>query len=172
MFVGHFGLGLAAKKSAPAVSLGTLLLAAQFVDLLWPTFLLLGWERVAIEPGITTVTPLNFTHYPISHSLLASIGWGFLLGAIYYAIKRNTKASVIIGMLVVSHWFLDVIVHRPDLPIFPGGATLVGFGLWNSLGGTLVVESLLFFGDYIFTCALQLRKMLLAGMDLRALSCS
>ena len=76
MFIGHFGVGLGAKKLAPKISLGTFFLAAQFLDLLWPLFLLFGWERVTIQPGITKMTPLNFTYYPYSHSLLMACAWG------------------------------------------------------------------------------------------------
>ena len=84
MFIGHFGVGFAAKKVAVKPSLGTLFLAAQFVDLLWPLLLLLGLERVQIDPGNTVVTPLDFIRYPISHSLLAVIIWGLIFGGIYY----------------------------------------------------------------------------------------
>ena len=69
MFIGHFALGFATKRVAPQVSLGTLFLAAQFVDLLWPTLLLLGVERVSIDPALRGA-PLRFEHYPVSHSLL------------------------------------------------------------------------------------------------------
>lgn len=140
MFIGHFGMGFAAKAVAPRVSLGTLFLAAQFIDLLWPTLLLLGVERVRIAPGITTVTPLDFEHYPVSHSLLAVIGWAVLLGAVYFGLRRSPRGAVIIGLAVLSHWLLDLVVHRPDLPLYPGAAQLFGLGLWSSLGATLAVE--------------------------------
>ena len=140
MFVGHFGVGLAGKTAAPRASLGTLFLAAQFVDLLWPTLLALGVERVAIEPGITVVTPLDFVHYPISHSLLAVLGWGLLLALTYYAVRRYPPGAILAGALVVSHWLLDAVTHRPDLPLFPGGEARIGLGLWNSLPGTFAVE--------------------------------
>ncbi len=144
MFIAHFGVGFGAKQIAPRVSLGTLFLAAQFLDLLWPTLLLLGLERVRIEPGITTVTPLAFEHYPISHSLLAVFGWAVLLGAIHFWLKRDRRAALVLGVLVVSHWLLDLIVHRPDLPLAPGSSTLVGLNAWSSLPLTLLLESSLF----------------------------
>jgi hypothetical protein len=140
MFIGHFGLGFAAKRIAPRVSLGTAFLAAQFVDLLWPTFLLMGVESVRIAPGATAVTPLVFEHYPISHSLLAVIGWGVALGAAYALITKNTRGAFVVGALVASHWVLDVIVHVPDLPLMPGVDTMVGLGLWQSRAATLAVE--------------------------------
>jgi hypothetical protein len=114
MFIGHFALGFGAKRWAPAVSLGTLFLAAQFVVLLWPTLLLLGIEHVRVVPGITAFTPLDFTHYPVSHSLLAGVGWGIALGGGYALLRRNRRAAVVIGLLVLSHWMLDFVTHRPD----------------------------------------------------------
>lgn len=144
MFLGHYGVGFGAKKFVPNVSLGTLFIAAQFLDLLWPTLLLLGIERVQIVPGVTRVTPLLFEHYPISHSLLAVIGWGILIGGVYYYLKRSRFAALVIGFLVVSHWLLDTIVHRPDLPLYPGSNILIGFNAWSSLPLTLVIELSLF----------------------------
>jgi membrane-bound metal-dependent hydrolase YbcI (DUF457 family) len=149
MFIGHFGIGLGSKKAAPKVSLGTLFLAAQFLDLLWPTFLLLGWEQVTIKTGSKEMTPLNFTHYPWSHSLAMAIVWGLVVGLIYFLIKRNKSASIIVGLCVVSHWILDLVVHRPDLPLYPGHSTLVGLGLWNYSTAEVIVEGLIFIGGLI-----------------------
>jgi membrane-bound metal-dependent hydrolase YbcI (DUF457 family) len=140
MFIGHFGLGFAAKRVAPGVSLGTAFLAAQFLDLLWPTFLLLGMESVRIAPGATAVTPLIFDHYPFSHSLVAALCWGVALGAVYALTTRNTRGAFVVAALVVSHWLLDAIVHAPDLPLAPGVGTMVGLGLWQSKVATMAVE--------------------------------
>jgi len=145
MFLGHFGLGFGAKKAAPDVSLGALFMAAQFADLLWPTLLLLGLEQVEVQPGATLVTPLNFVSYPYSHSLLALVVWGALFGIVYHVSTRSrTLAGVTLGLLVLSHWFLDVLMHRPDLPLTPSGAARLGLGLWNSMALTLAGELLLF----------------------------
>lgn len=144
MFIGHFAAGLAGKKLQPAISLGTLFLASQFLDLLWPTLLLLGLEHVEISPGISVVTPLNFTHYPISHSLMMVIIWSFLFGWIYQYINKNLAHGILVGLLVFSHWLLDFIVHIPDLPLFPGDSPKVGLGLWNSTIWTILVEGLFF----------------------------
>ena len=146
MFIGHFGLGFGAKRLAPAVSLGTLFLAVQWADLLWPTLVLLGIERVAIAPGATAVTPLDFQHYPYSHSLVALLVWGLLLGALYRLLRRPGLAvPATLAGLVVSHWVLDVLTHRPDMPIGLAAAHRVGLGLWDSLPGTLAVELPVFF---------------------------
>jgi hypothetical protein len=143
MFLGHFAVGFGAKQFAPRASLGTLFLAAQFIDLVWPTLVLLGVERVRIAPGITSVVPLDFEHYPISHSLLAVLGWALLFGAVYFLIRRDRRTSLVLGLAVLSHWLLDWLSHRPDLPLYPGGAR-VGLGLWQSLPATLIVELGLF----------------------------
>jgi hypothetical protein len=144
LFIGHFGAAFGAKRVAPRVSLGTLFLAAQFIDLLWPTLLLLGVERVRIEPGATTVTPLVFEHYPVSHSLVAVLAWAVLIGALHFLVRRQRRAAGVVAALVVSHWLLDLIVHRPDLPILPGSSMVVGLGAWNSLPLTLLLEVPLF----------------------------
>jgi hypothetical protein len=143
LFLGHFGVAFAAKKAAPKASLGTLVLAAQFADLLWPLLLLAGLEKVRIVPGLLPVSPFDFTSFPISHSLAAELGWGVLLGIIYFALQRNAKNALLVGALVPTHWVLDFIAHRPDLPIYPGGPKY-GLGMWNSLPLTLIVEFLLF----------------------------
>jgi hypothetical protein len=144
MFLGHFGLGFAVKKTAPGVSLGVLFMAAQFADLLWPTLVLARLERLDVVPGATVVTPLVFESYPYSHSLLALAAWGVLFAIVYVAATRaRVTAGVAIGLLVLSHWLLDVIAHRPDLPLTLSSSTpRFGLGLWNSKGGTLAVEFL------------------------------
>lgn len=146
MFIGHFAIGLAAKVRAPKPSLGTYFVAAQFLDLLWPFLLLLGIERVEISPGITTVTPLDFVHYPFSHSLLATLAYALVIAVVYYAARSDRAGALLLFGAVASHWVLDAITHRPDLPLAPGASTLVGFGLWQSLAGTLVVETAMFAG--------------------------
>jgi hypothetical protein len=140
MFLGHFGVGFGAKAAAPKTSLGTLFLAAQLVDLLLPTLILVGLESVVIAPGITRVTPLDFHEYPISHSLIAAVVWAALFAAAYYLLRRYPKGAWVCGAAVLSHWLLDLLSHRPDLPLIPGFDARVGFGLWNSLPATLVVE--------------------------------
>lgn len=145
MFIGHFGLAFGAKRAAPAASLGTLFAACQFADLLWPTLVLLGYERVEILPGATRVTPLDFVSYPYSHSLLALGAWAAIGGLVYYAIRRaRISAAITVALLVVSHWLLDYASHRPDMPLTLGGAERVGLGLWNSVPGTLAVELAIF----------------------------
>lgn len=143
MFLGHFALAMATKRVAPRPSLGTLVLAAQLADGIWPLFLLIGWEQVEIVPGLTAITPLRFVSYPWTHSLLALALWGALFGGLYYLLRRDRAGAVWIGVLVVSHWVLDAIAHRPDMPLWPGGP-VSGAGLWYSRPATLVVEFVLY----------------------------
>jgi membrane-bound metal-dependent hydrolase YbcI (DUF457 family) len=144
MFLGHYGVALAARHAAPRTSLGTTILAAQFLDELWPVLLLLGLERVRIVPGLMAASALEFVSYPISHSLVTASGWAVLLGLVYFAVRRDARGAWILGAAVASHWLLDAPMHRPDLPLWPGSRTLVGGGLWNSVPATLAVEFALF----------------------------
>lgn len=113
--------------------------------------MLLNIEKVAIAPGITEVTPLDFEQYPFSHSMVTVIGWAMLLGVIYYFIRRYFTGALVIWCCVVIHWLLDFISHRPDLPIYPGSSLLVGLGLWNSVAGTVLVEGFIFLlGIYLY----------------------
>jgi hypothetical protein len=149
MFLGHYGVAFALKRVEPKVSLGTLFVAVQLVDLLWGVFLLTGWERVRIDPGYTAVTPLQFVRYPITHSLVGTIAWSAVGAAIYYSwptrdTSRHWQASVLVGLAVFTHFWLDVLVHVPDLTIAGEGTPALGLGLWNSVGATLAAELLFF----------------------------
>jgi membrane-bound metal-dependent hydrolase YbcI (DUF457 family) len=146
MFVGHLALAFAAKTRTPRTSLGLLFAAAEGLDLLWPPLLILGIERVRIDPGNTPFTPLAFDAYPWSHSLLMTLVWGLLLGGIVWRRGAGGQAAAWVGGLVVSHWFLDALTHRPDLPLWPGNSPLIGLGLWNSIPATIAIEGLLFAG--------------------------
>jgi hypothetical protein len=146
MFIGHFGAGFAGKRVDPKVSLGTLFMGSQFIDLLWPLFLLLGLERVEVDPGNTAFTPLDFVYYPFSHSFLGVLFWALLFGGVFYGIRRNARGALLLGGLVMSHWLLDLLTHRPDLPLLPWAGPMVGLGLWNSVILTLLVEGLIFGG--------------------------
>ena len=144
MFIGHFAVAFAAKRAAPRTSIGTMFVAAQLADLFWPIFLLLGWEQVRITRNANPFLTLDFTSYPWSHSLAMGVAWGVAFGALYFAVTRYSRGAIVVALLVPSHWMLDLIVHRPDLPLYPGGAARVGFGLWNNPLATVVVEGIIF----------------------------
>lgn len=144
MFIGHYAVALAAKKAAPRVSLGTLFLAVQFLDLLWPIFLLLGMEHVRIAPGNTAFTPLDFYDYPISHGLVPVMGWSAAFAIVYWLVRREARSAWVLAGCVLSHWLLDFLTHRPDLPLAPGVSRYVGLGLWNSVAATIGIELTMF----------------------------
>jgi hypothetical protein len=144
MFIGHYGAGLSFKKAAPALSLGLLFLAVQFLDLLWPTLVLLNIEHVQINTDKSYPVPLIFTDYPYSHSLLMALVWSALFFIVYWLLKRNLRNAFILGGAVFSHWVLDWIVHLPDLPLYPGNSPKLGLGLWQWPAATAVIEGLIF----------------------------
>ena len=151
MFLGHYGVALALKRAEPKLSLGTLFVAVQLPDLLWGIFLLLGWERARIVPGHTAITPLEFLHYPISHSLVGALAWSFVAAALYYSwptrdTSRHWQAAAMVGLAAFSHYPLDVLVHIPDLPLSGSGSVKLGLGLWNNPVATLIAEAVVFGG--------------------------
>jgi hypothetical protein len=144
MFIGHFALAFGAKKLLPNASLGTLFLAVQLADLVWSTFVLSGIETLAVREGVTAFTPLDFIHYPYSHSLAALLLWALAFAALHKSVvRRNAKVSLVLIALVLSHWCLDVLSHRPDMQLAFSGPERYGLGLWNSVSATIVVEAAL-----------------------------
>lgn len=140
MFLGHYGVALAAKRIAPQESLGAMVAGAQWLDLLWPVLLLVGLERVRIVPGSMVASSLEFVSYPISHSLAAVVGWALVGAALYLALTGRGRGAAVFGALILSHWLLDLPVHGPDLPLWPDSRIELGLGLWNSLAATLLLE--------------------------------
>jgi membrane-bound metal-dependent hydrolase YbcI (DUF457 family) len=143
MFVGHLAAALTGKTASRGTSLVWLVAAANLVDLIWPLLLLAGIERVRIDPGNTAFTPLAFEWYPWTHSLAMGVVWGIALAAVARAFGVAASAARLIGALVVSHWVLDFLTHRPDLPLWPWSDRVYGLGLWQSIAGTFAVEALM-----------------------------
>jgi FtsH-binding integral membrane protein len=144
VFIGHFAVAFATKKVAPKASLGTLVIAAAFLDIVWPVLVLLGIERFRIVPGSTAVNPFDFTYYPWSHSLLMTVAWSLAFALVYFASSRDRAGAVWVGVAVASHWLLDFVSHRPDMPLYPGGGEKLGLDLWRSIPATFAVEGLMF----------------------------
>ena len=140
MFLGHFAVGFGSQRFAPRVPLPILLIAALFSDILGPTLSLLGWEHARIAPGRTQFVPLDLYDIPWSHSLLTTVIWATVLALIYWLAQTDVIGSIVIWLDAASHWMLDWITHRPDLPLAPGMAAHYGLGLWNSIAGTMAVE--------------------------------
>ena len=145
MFIGHDAVAFAGKSAARRSSLGTLVMAANWLDLVWPIFLILGVEHVRVRGGDDPFLVLDFYDYPWTHSLVMSIVWSVAFGVVYWIVTRYTRGAIVTALLVFSHWVLDFVTHIPDLPLMPGGRT-VGLGLWKSVAGTLIVEIAIFIG--------------------------
>jgi hypothetical protein len=148
MFLGHYGAALALKRKEPKVSLGTLFIACQLVDVLWGAFLVLGWEHVRMLPDDNPLLMFQFYDYPISHSLVGGLAWSLVAAAFYYSwptrdTSRHWQAAALVGAAVVSHWVLDLVVHVPDLPLAGNDSPKLGLGLWNHFGLSVAVELLL-----------------------------
>ncbi len=149
MFVGHIAVGFAAKPAAPKTSLGWLVLAAVLMDVLVWAFVVAGLEHIAVKPGITATNALDLYDYPLSHSLLMAVVWGALLAGVYYGLRRYSRGALLVFAAVVSHWVLDFVSHRPDVPLAPGIHRYYGLGLYNSRPGMLLVEGLLWLGGIV-----------------------
>jgi hypothetical protein len=147
MFVGHYGVSFAAKKVVPSVSLAVLFLAVQLLDVGWSLLVLLGIERVRIVPGITATNPLDLYYMPFTHSLVAALVWSAAAFGIYrLAVRGSTMpAAAVVSGAIFSHWILDFVVHRPDLPLYDDTAK-VGLGLWNFPAVAFGLEMAVLFG--------------------------
>jgi len=145
MFVGHVALGFVGKTLAPRVSLAWLVVCTQLADILWPVFLLAGIEHARIVPGITAASPLDLYDYPYSHSAGALLVWSVLAASPWLYSRKFREAAVVAGA-VFSHFVLDVVSHRPDVPLVPGSPIVLGLGLWNSRLLSLLVEGALWVG--------------------------
>lgn len=140
MFVGHFAVGLTAKRFEPAISLGMLVLASMLADLLWCVFMIAGIEHVQFKPGMGAANYLVASDIVLSHSLLMDAVWAALLTAVYFLRRRYPRGAWMLFAIVLSHWLLDWISHKPDMPLAPGVHRYFGLGLWSSPPAALIVE--------------------------------
>jgi len=141
MLVGHFAVAFSAKRIAPAISLGTLVFAAMLADLLWCAFMIAGIEQVHYTPACGAANYFVATDIALSHSLAMGTLWAAILAAIFIVfLRRQIRATAIVFAVVFSHWFLDFVSHKPDMPLAPGIHTYLGLGLWNSIPATLLLE--------------------------------
>jgi len=147
MFLGHFGVSMALKGTEKNASLGVLFLGVQFVDFVSPILGLMGIEKVNIVPNFTASTHLEMVYYPYSHSLVAAFFWALGAYLVFrYLLPSNTgnphRVALVVAIAVASHWFVDLLVHTPDLPLFTDSSTKVGFGLWNYQHASYLAEVL------------------------------
>jgi membrane-bound metal-dependent hydrolase YbcI (DUF457 family) len=139
MLVGHLAVGLVAKRVEPRISLGTCVLAVMLADLLVFPLMIAGIEHFDVVSGVESnrVIGRNIVY---SHSLLMDAIWGTLLAAAYFLRRHSLRGAWILWLAVLSHWLLDLVSHRPDMPLAPGIGVVLGLGLWNSIPLTLIVE--------------------------------
>ncbi|MFN2100796.1 hypothetical protein [Altererythrobacter sp. MF3-039] len=146
MFIGHWAPALAAAAAtSKAPRLGTLFVAAQLTDFAFFIFALIGIERMRITPGMTAMNPMDLYHLPYTHSLAGSVGWGIGFAILIFVLTKDRMASIIGGLVVISHWFIDLLVHRPDLTLW-GAPPKLGFGLWNQPVIAMPLELIITFG--------------------------
>jgi uncharacterized membrane protein (UPF0182 family) len=146
VFAGHIGAALAIGRAERRVNVGVFVLAALLLDVALWLFVLLGWERVVIPPSFGTTHQAEFT-FPLSHGLVAGIAWSALAGFVVFAARSSLgaarlRAALLLAAAVLSHWLLDALVHRPELPIAGAGSATVGLGLWQRMPLALAVEAI------------------------------
>jgi membrane-bound metal-dependent hydrolase YbcI (DUF457 family) len=151
MFIGHYGPALAAPALVKTVPLWVLFFAVQFLDIVWGPLILAGIEQVRIVPGFTAMSPLDLHHMPYTHSLPGALALSVLLGAVYGLIARQQRfaGGLLVAAASFSHWLGDLVVHAPDLALWPGGP-VAGFGLWNNLPLALGLEVALVLAGLFF----------------------
>ncbi len=146
MFIGHWAPAFAAAAASPkAPNLAVLFIAAQLVDWAFFAFAILGIEHMRIVPGITVMVPFDLYDMPYTHSLLGGLFWAGGFAALVWLATRNRTGSLIAGLVVLSHWFLDFLVHRPDLTL-AGHPPKLGLGLWNHPPIEITLELAITFG--------------------------
>jgi membrane-bound metal-dependent hydrolase YbcI (DUF457 family) len=147
VFVGHYGPSLAIKAARNSIPLWVLFVAVQLLDVCWSAFVLLGVEKVRIVPGITATNPLDLYYMPYTHSLMGALFWSVAAAVGYHLFRKggDWSPAVLVGTAVFSHWVLDFLVHRPDLPLYDNSLK-VGLGLWNYPAPAFVLEMVVLFG--------------------------
>ena len=148
MFIGHFAVGLGAKKIAPELNLGILFIACQLLDLIWPVLVLIGIEKVSGDPLAAGVMPLNFEYYPYSHSLVMTLAYSLSVGIVTGFVLKSKRIGIVLGLVTSSHWVLDFVTHRQDMPIWFEGPK-VGLGMWNFTFLAVSTELLIFFAGIL-----------------------
>lgn len=149
MFIGHFAPAMVAATHPKAPGLGTLFVAGQLLDFGFFGLALTGAENFRITPGITEMVPLDLYDMPYTHSLLGSAVWAAGFALLIWWFTRNRTGALIGGAVVLSHWFLDLLVHAPDLTL-AGSPPKLGLGLWNYPMIEMPLEISITFGALAF----------------------
>jgi hypothetical protein len=162
MFAGHIGAALAIGRAERSVNVGVFIVAALLLDSLLWLFVLLGWESVTIPADFANTHQAEFA-FPYSHGLVASVVWSALAGMVgivlYSRLQTRWRAAALVAIAVFSHWVLDALVHRPELPLAGSASHAVGFGLWNNMPLALTVETaIVVVGLFLFVSSTKLAR--------------
>ena len=141
MFVGHYAVSLACKRLAPKASLGLLFIAVQFVDILFFPFVLIGIESFVFQENFTESTHFDLEFMPYTHSLVAGIYWSAAVYGLFRLLRQGNRVALVMAIAVLSHWFADLIVHTPDLPLVSDDGVKLGLGLWRNAFLTYALEA-------------------------------
>lgn len=154
MFMGHYSAAFLAKRLAPEIPLPAYFITCQIIDICWGVFVLLGIEKMRLVPNITASNSLDLYFMPFSHGIPAALMWSILAALVFWccakASPQRTRTALVIGVVVGSHWILDYVVHRPDLPVWYDGLK-VGFGLWDYRLPALLLELAILWGALWFS---------------------
>ncbi|HEY0847488.1 MAG TPA: hypothetical protein VGE12_19140 [Noviherbaspirillum sp.] len=152
MFIGHYSAAFVAKRIAPAVPLPVYFVACQLIDLFWGTLVLLGVEKLRVIPNFTRSNGLDLYFMPYTHSLSSALLWSASAALLFWlctpALAQRSRAAMVIGFAVASHWMLDLLVHIPDLPLW-FNSFKVGLGWWNYRVFALLLELVLLWGSVL-----------------------
>ena len=164
MFIGHFAPALVAATHRQAPSLPILFFGAQLVDWAFFAFLLTGHEAMRVTPGISVMNPMDLYHMPYTHSLLGSTLFAATFGGLVALVTRRAMAGMLTAAVVLSHWFLDWLVHIPDLTLV-GEPPKLGLGLWNYPYVEIPLELAITFGAlWLYARALKPKTLPLAAL--------
>ena len=154
MLIGHYSAAFLAKRMAPQVPLPVYFAACQLLDIFWAVFVMLGVEKLRLIPGFTASNPLDLYFMPYTHSLPAAVAWSVAAACVYFFVvprsARSTRGALMVGAVVGSHWLLDLLVHRQDLPLMIDDIK-VGLGLWDYRYPALLLELGLFWAGFLFS---------------------
>ncbi len=149
MFIGHFAPALVAATHKDAPSLPVLFIGAQLVDWAFFGLVLIGVEHFRLVPGFSQVSSMDLYHMPYTHSLVGAVAFAAGFGILISFLTKNRNAALIAAAVVLSHWFLDLLVHMPDLTI-AGKPPKLGLELWDHAAIEMPLELAITFGALWF----------------------
>jgi hypothetical protein len=160
MVAGHFGLAAGIKKIAPRLPLWSLLLATFFLDVVFIFFAASGLEKIIpVDPTNPNAYGGSLIRAYYTHSLVGALLISAIAG-LFAGWRWGKRGGYVIAGVVFSHWILDLLVHRSDLPILPGNLgnlPLLGFGLWQFPTISAILELILVIGGtwFYYRAAMQ-----------------